>query len=93
MLDLKKFADSDIDKIANLLPTDDGWDISFGADHKSIVCRHGKYSENMFVVEYDKKLKDYIFSGVNVPSTIVGKVTECLEVGEDSPKKQLEKRQ
>lgn len=50
MLNLKKFADSDKDKVAKLLSADNDWDVSFGADHKSIVCRRGKY----IVLKYEQ---------------------------------------
>ena len=79
MLNLKKFADNDKNKVAMLLSADNDWDISFGADHKSIVCRRGKYSSNMFVIEYDKKINDYIFSGVKIPSTIIDGIIANLQ--------------
>ncbi len=91
MFEAKKFTDYDLHSVENILPVNENWTVTLGADKKSIVCRHGEYSANMFVIEYDKRIKDYVFSGVNIPSTTIGELTECLRFAEDSPKRITEK--
>lgn len=83
MFEAKKFTDYDLRSIESILSGKENWTITFGADKKSIVCRRGKYSANMFVIEYDKKINDYVFSGVNIPNTVIKEVIDCLMLGEN----------
>lgn len=83
MFEAKKFTDYDLRSVKKTLSETDDWDVTFGADKKSIVCRRGKYSANMFVIEYDKKINDYVFSGVNIPNTVIKEVIDCLMLGEN----------